>query len=139
MKLRQFIIFFIGAFVSLYLVYSSTVMAPYVRNDGLRYFDKYYNRNSNFATDPQFKWLCALGRPVAALEEAYIYQKINHLSDLSKLRLLTITVFALNASILSSIVVALGLPAIPVFCLSIVIFTLPGIRNAFLCHFYLLL
>jgi len=113
----------------LYLVYSSTVMAPYVRNDGLRYFDKYYNRNSNFTTDPQFKWLCALGRPVAALEEAFIYQKINHLSDLSRLRLLTITVFALNASLLSSIVVALGLPVIPAFCMSIVIFTLPGIQE----------
>jgi len=129
MNLRYLFIFFLGAIACLYLAYSSAVTVLYVRNDGMRYFDKFGNANSDFATDPQYKWLCALGRPVAAVEEAFVYQKINHLSDLAKLKLFTIMVLALNASLLASIIVSLGFRAIPAFCISMAIFTLPGVQE----------
>lgn len=129
MNIRRFLIFFIGAFACLYLAYSSAVTVPYIRHDSIRYFHKFYNRDMDSSTNPQYEWLKALGRPIAAEEEKFLYRNINHLSDLSSLRFITIIVFALGAALLASIVVPMGMQELPAFCISTAIFTLPGVQE----------
>jgi len=129
MNLRRFILFFAGIFVCLYFAFSPAVSVPYVHHDSLRYFHKFFNAEANASIDPQREWISALGRPLASKVETFIYKKINHLSDVSHLRLMTIAIFALSASLLGEIVMSWGFETIPAFCLSLAIFTLPGIQE----------
>jgi len=130
MNIRNFIILFLGAFACLYLTFSPTVIVPYTHSDSMRYFNKFYDTTLHqWQVDNQFKWLNAIARPIAAQEEEIVYKNVNNLSDLSKLRFATIVVFALCAAMLGIAVVSLGVQAIPAFCISTAIFTLPGVQE----------
>jgi len=113
----------------LYLAFSATVNMPYPNHDSIRYFHKFYNKDSNSQILPMEECLFAEGRPLTAILEQLFYQRINHLSDMSRLRLMTIVVIALDASLLAMISLSIGMEVIPAFCLSTVIFTLPGVQS----------
>ena len=125
----QFILFWAGAFVCLYLAFSPTVNMPYTNHDSIRYFHKFYNHESASQTNPLYKYLKDEGRPVAAEFEELLYKHINHLSDMSRLRLITIAVIALCAALLIMIVRSAGMEILPAFCLSVAMCTLPGVQD----------
>lgn len=129
MKTSRLLFIFIFALACLYLAFSSTVTLPYVRHDSVRYFHKFYNNQSDSQTNPQHDWSYAVGRPFLAEFEEFVYQRINHLSDMSRLRFITIAVFAFCASLLAGMAISLGVPIVPAVCLNIAIFTLPGIQE----------
>ncbi len=124
-----FLLFLAGSFVCLYLTFSATVNIPYVNHDSIRFFHKFYNKENDSLTYPQYRYEYNLGRPITAELEGFLYRKINHLSDLSCLRLITIFVFALSASILALTALLAGMEIIPAFCLCTAIFTLPGVQD----------
>ena len=125
----QFFLFFAGSFVCLYLAFSPTVNTPYADHDSIRYFHKFFNKASEAVSHPQYGFLKADGRIVTAELEELIYKNINHLSDVSRLRLCVIIVLALGASLLTCLAQAAGMGALSAFCLCTSMFTLPGIQN----------
>ncbi len=131
MNFRHFILFFAAAFACLYLAFSATVIVPYVNHDSVRYFHKVFNKKDprvNF--DPQYRWVHSCGRPLAAELEQFLYKKIEHLSDLSFARLVSVAAFALSAALLACMGVSLGIDLIAAFALSVAIFTLPGVQES---------
>lgn len=127
--LYQFLLFLAVSFICLYLAFSPTVNIPYVNHDSIRYFHKFYNKENEALTYPQYNFEYNLGRPITAEVEGLLYRKVNHLSDMSMLRLITIFLFALSAALLAIIALLAGMEIIPAFCVSTVIFTLPGVQD----------
>jgi hypothetical protein len=125
----QFLIFLSMSFVCLYLAFSATANIPYVNHDSIRYFHKFYNKENLSQSHPMEDYLYAEGRPLTAGIEQLLYHKINSLSDMSMLRVITIAVFTFNASLLTMIAMSAGMEMIPAFCVSTVIFTLPGVQE----------
>lgn len=136
MNLRYFLISWGGAIVLLYLIFSSTITVPYVRHDSIRYFHKFYNKAMDAPTNPQRAWEFAVGRPLLAELEGHLYKHINHLSDMSRLRMAVIFIFSLSAALLTTIVVSMGIDAVAAFCLIMAMFTLPGCQEIIFVPFF---
>ncbi len=129
MNPRHFILFFLTAFALLFLALSATVIMPYVGHDSVRYFHRAFNYIDPHG-DLQYQFVHASGRPLAAELEQFLYYNVNHLSDLSFLRLLSIVITALSAAVLAGLAVSAGLSPVAALCLSVAIFTLPGVQES---------
>jgi len=125
----RFFLFFAFGFVLLFLAFSSAVYIPYTNHDSIRYFHKFYNHQSDGLIYPQYNYEYNLGRPLAAELDEFLYRHIQHLSDMSTLRFLVITSFALSVALLATVAVAQGISWLQAFGLSVAIFTLPGIED----------
>jgi len=129
MNIRRFIILFFIIFACLGFSFFPALTVPYVSHDNVRYFHKFFNEDPLASIDPQSAWISALGRPLASRLETIIYHRIDHLSDLAWLRAITLAVYALSATLLAVIAVSAGLEVVPAICLSVAIFTLPGVQE----------
>jgi Tfp pilus assembly protein PilF len=123
------LVFLAGSFICLYFAFSATASIPFVSHDSISYFSKFFTTDTSSHISPLYHVSNATGRPLTAILENFFYKQINHLSDLAGLRLITIFVLSLSATILGEIAILLGMEAISAFCISTLIFTLPGAQN----------
>ncbi len=130
-SLKFFLIFFLSGFVLLYFLLSAAIVIPYAHHDQIRYFTKKYNPlfKNEIGNDPQAPWQYALGRPVSAKVENFLFHHIHSLTDLARIRLIILVVLGLSMALLASFLFSLRLSPLQSFCISAAIFLLPGPQN----------
>ena len=127
------VISFVIALLVATVVFLSAITIPYAHHDQYRHFiepgpDKAFKQNCGH--DPQYFWLRALGRPIAAYSECLIFEHTTRLSDLTEFRYAVIVLLALTIAVYAAALRDQGLGAWPSVALSLSVFTLPGAQNA---------
>ncbi len=126
----RFLLFFVGSFLCLFLVFSSAESVPYVAHDTVRLFNKFFTAEP--APDYlMYKFVYAMGRPLEAELETVVAKSIHHLRDLTRIRNIALVVMSLNAALLGLIAYSYGMAAVPAFCIGVAVFTLPGFQETF--------
>jgi len=126
---------FLIAFALLSLVYSPMLTIPYAHHDQYRHFvDTVGNPDAKCScrNDPEYDWLCVIGRPLAAALECVIFRSVRSVRDFFPFRFVCIAVLALSCTIL---VFLLTRPPIEMdvriaLCVALPIFLLPGVQYA---------
>ncbi len=113
----------------MYLAYAPTVNITYINHDSIRYFHKFYNKALDRQNSPLFEYSLSEGRFILAEIEQYFYETIQHLTDLARLRFMTIAAAAACAALLAVLAGAAGLETVPAFCLGTTVLTLPGFQD----------
>lgn len=125
---KGFFVLFIFSLVWMYFVYSPTVNIPFANHDQYRYF---VPKTSSPTSEPQFIWLFLItGRPLSALIEQLIFRFTHTLNDLTIIRLIAIILTGFLVTLFSNWLSSnQKFSKIEAFCISIAVFTLPGIQN----------
>ena len=128
----KFSLVWIASFAYLYAVYSPAASIPYAHHDQYRYFVEDDHSPDAFkadrTNDPQWSWLRALGRPVAAELEHQVFKRVRVMQDLVPLRAFGVGLAATAMAILVFHLLYLKASPILAFCVAGAIYTLPAVQ-----------
>lgn len=133
-KLSLVVTFFILIFLVLFLSFASAVWIKIAPHDNVRYFaginsDSVDRIKSSCKNDGQNHSIYAIGRPVAALLECFVFKHVWSFNDLGMMRTGVIVLLALAATLLGLILNKYGFDQLSAVLTAIAIFTLPGVQN----------
>jgi len=126
--------FFLISFILLALCFLPALTLPFAHHDNVRFFSKFYCPASDNPQkrDPQYFLAYLIGRPLTAEIHQIIFTHVSSIRDLTLVRWLTVTVFAICAGLLANIFDSFGLSFLESLGLSVAIFILPGVQDGML-------
>jgi len=128
----RFLLAWACSFAYLFITYYPVASISYAHHDQYRYFaptgpDRQAAKAVR-TTDPQWRWLRLIGRPVAAELEYQIFKRVTVVDDLTPIRVIGIGLYAMAMAIAICFLLELGLSAVVAFCLGGALFTLPAVQ-----------
>ncbi len=124
-KSSLFFLYFLLAFIYLFVVFSPATFIPFAHHDQYRYFA---NPGNRFRNDPLRGFITGLGRPLTASIQNVVFKNVDNISDLSLVRGIVIFFTAIVLSLLAIWLYSLFPNKAIAFLVSATIFTLPGIQ-----------
>ncbi len=122
-------LFFVVTFLVL-AAYGACLNIPLAHHDSLRYFAPYFRLPDNpMPRDPFYEYTWAMGRPVAAETENWIYLYAKGFAGLSAVRAVCALLAGLAAFLMTLSLRRIGLGPAPSVLLGVFLAVLPGMQN----------
>ncbi|MEI6437690.1 MAG: hypothetical protein WCO69_02940 [Candidatus Omnitrophota bacterium] len=129
--MKRFFFFWGAAIVLFYFCYSSFIIIPFAHNDNIYTFHKFRSVHPQ-THSLQYDDVMKGGRPVSAWIEQWKFLQVYNVADYSFLRAFLLVFTAAVLALLACFLCRYGYPAMIAWCLSAVMFTLPGIIDPLL-------